>query len=158
MSAKGKGLGMASLDLWGEQDDQQELPLNVPIAMPTPPDRKEPGRFTDLELMEAEPKPTESMPHGSPLHKLHLAYWRLWCDLYQIDSKMARGYRAATAPDHAALARLVNAILFGTESDRPEINPVRAPRIERAQSYLAKYLAHVNTHVKWEAVGLGDLP
>lgn len=149
---------MMSFDLWGEQDDQKELPLNVLPTMPDKPARREPGRLTDLELMESEPKPTESMPNGSQLYKLHLAYWRLWCDLYQIDSKLARSYRAATTPDHAALARLVNAILFGTESDRPEINPVRAPRIERAQCYLAKYIAHLHTHVKWEAVGLGDLP
>lgn len=151
-----------TLDLWGEQeeqekvaDEQPELPLMPPKAK-APTHKKEPGELTDMQLFEDEPRPSEQEPGGSPAYTLRLAYWRLWKALYMIDSSLARQYRGPYAPDPKALAPLVNVILFGVESDRPLLTPERADRVTRAHSFVAKYLSSVRLQTKWEPVGLGD--
>lgn len=141
-----------------QEDTQQELQLDVHPVLSEPPARKEHGSLTDLQLFETEPTPTEHEPHGSPLHALRCAFWSFWKTLYQTDSKLAREYRGATAPDHTKLAQMINAILFGVASDKPEINPATAPRIKRAEAYVARYVACLRTLSDWEKVGLGDLP
>ena len=116
---------------------------SAPKSSAPAPKPSAPVLLSDDELLATAP--TDPLGEG---------LWRMWRAIHGIDKKLAKRYRTHDTVDRKELARLVNAILFGVESDRPELTLDRLDRVQTALAHLPRYIAHlrVGGGQKWTPV------